>query len=72
MSNSLVRYPATATALSVGTSIAFAGLPLFMVGDVKNILHHFSNGWLTAIIFVLLFVFWLLADRLLFKKLLTE
>lgn len=71
MSNSLVRYPATATALSVGTSVAFAGLPLFMVGDVKNILHNFNNGWLTAIVFILLFVFWLLADKLLFKKLLT-
>lgn len=72
MSNSLVRYPATATALSVGTSIAFAGLPLFMVGDVKNILSSFNNGWLTATIFILLFVFWLLAERLLFKKMLIE
>lgn len=71
MSNSLVHYPATATALSIGTSVAFAGLPLFLVGDIKNILHNFSNGWLTAIIFVLLFVFWLLAERLLFKKWLT-
>jgi FSR family fosmidomycin resistance protein-like MFS transporter len=72
MSNSLVRYPATATALSVGTSIAFAGLPLFMVGDVKNILSSFNNGWLTATIFILLFIFWLLAERLLFKKMLTQ
>lgn len=68
MSNSLVRYPATATALSVGTSVAFAGLPLFLVGDVKQILNRFNNGWLTAIVFVLLFVFWLFADKWLFKK----
>ena len=72
MSNSLVYYPATATALSVGTSIAFAGLPLFIVGDVKNILNSFSNGWLTAAVFILLFAGWWLADRLLFKKLLTR
>lgn len=72
MSNSLVRYPATATALSVGTSVAFAGLPLFLVGDVKNILGSFNNGWLTATIFILLFIFWLLAERLLFKKVLNQ
>lgn len=72
MSNSLVFYPATATALSVGTSIAFAGLPLFIAGDVKDILNSFSNGWLTAAVFLLLFVCWWLADRFLFKKLLTQ
>lgn len=68
MSNSLAHYPATATALSVGTSIAFAGLPLFMVGDIGHIIRSFNNGWLTALVFVLFFVTWWLADRLLFKK----
>jgi hypothetical protein len=68
MSNSLVRYPATATALSVGTSVAFAGLPLFIVGDIKNIVSSFNNAWLTAIVFAMLFTFWLLADKWLLKE----
>lgn len=72
MSNSLQHYPATATALSVGTSIAFAGLPLFLVSDIKNITGSFNNAWLTAIVFILLFVFWWLADRLLFKKMISR
>lgn len=71
MSRSLGHYPATATALSVGTSIAFAGLPLFMIGDIKTIFSNFNNGWLTAAVFVLLFISWVLADRFLFRKQLT-
>lgn len=68
MSRSLGHYPATATALSVGTSVAFAGLPLFLVGDIKHILSNFNNGWLSAIVFLLLFGGWILADRFLFRK----
>ncbi len=68
MSSSLQYYPATATALSVGTSIAFAGLPLFLVSDAKNITGSFNNTWITAMVFIALFVFWWLVNRLLFKK----
>ena len=72
MSNSLVHYPATATALSVGTSVAFAGLPLFMVGNISHIIRSFNNGWLTALLFVLLFIFWWLVNRFLFKKMISR
>ena len=68
MSRSLGQYPATATALSVGTSVAFAGLPLFMVGDVKYIINSFNNGWLTAAVFTLLLLGWIAADRFLFRR----
>lgn len=68
MSRSLGHYPATATALSVGTSVAFAGLPLFLVGDIKQILSNFNNGWLSAGVFILLFIGWIAADRFLFQK----
>jgi hypothetical protein len=62
-------YPATATALSLGTSIALAGLPLYMISEKKILLSGFNNPWITAIIFVLLFICWILADKMLRKKL---
>jgi len=69
MSNSLPQYPATATALSLGTSVAFAGLPIFLLGDIKIIYNNFNNSWLTVCIFTVLFLGWIAVDRLLLKKL---
>ena len=69
MSNSLPQYPATATALSLGTSVAFAGLPLFLLGDIKIIYNNFNNPWLTVLIFTILLLAWIAVDKLLFKKL---
>jgi MFS transporter, FSR family, fosmidomycin resistance protein len=68
MSKSLPMYPATATALSVGTSIALAGLPVYLINEKKTITDGFNNGWLTAIVFILLLLCWWLADKFLFKK----
>lgn len=68
MSRSLPIYPATATALSVGTSIALAGLPVYLISQKKTITDGFNNVWLTAIVFILLFLSWWLADKFLFKK----
>jgi MFS transporter, FSR family, fosmidomycin resistance protein len=53
MSKSLPIYPATATALSLGASVAIAGLPLFLITDKKNVIQIFNNGWITFIIFSL-------------------
>jgi MFS transporter, FSR family, fosmidomycin resistance protein len=57
MSRSLPMYPATATALSLGTSIALAGLPLFMVSNTHTIITGYTNYWLTVVVFLLLLVF---------------
>jgi FSR family fosmidomycin resistance protein-like MFS transporter len=72
MSRSLPLYPATASALSLGTSIALAGLPVYMISEKKIILAGFNNNWITAIIFILLFVCWLLADRMIGKKIIRQ
>ena len=69
MGNSLPNHPATATALSLGTAVAFAGLPLFLLGDIKIIYNNFNNSWLTVFIFVTLFLGWIAVDKFLFKKL---
>jgi FSR family fosmidomycin resistance protein-like MFS transporter len=68
MSRSLPLYPATATALSLGTSIAFAGLPVYLISERKTIIDSFNNDWITATVFVFLFLCWLFADKFLFKK----
>ncbi len=68
MSNSLPQYPATATALSLGTSVAFAGLPLFLLGDIKIIYNNFNKPWLTILLFTALFLIWIAVDKLLFNK----
>jgi FSR family fosmidomycin resistance protein-like MFS transporter len=72
MSRSLPMYPATATALSVGTSIALAGLPVYLISEKKTITDGFNNVWLTAIVFILLFLCWWLADKFLFKKKISQ
>lgn len=68
ISRSLPLYPATATAFSLGTSIALAGLPLYLINDRNVIMENFSNKWITAVLFLFLFVGWLVADRFLFRK----
>lgn len=68
MGRSLPLYPATATALSLGTSVALAGLPIFLVSDSYAIRLTFDNTWVTALIAMLVFATWLLADRLFFRK----
>lgn len=71
MARSLPQYPATATALSLGTSIALAGLPLYMMPDQKIVNDFFSNPFITAAAFLFLIVCWFFADRLFFSKKIT-
>lgn len=53
MARSLPLYPATATALSLGTSVALAGLPLYMAPS-GTMVHWFANNWASLGFFVLL------------------
>ena len=58
MSRSLPSFPATATALSLGTSVALAGLPLYMSNRHFNFNRESSNIiWL--IVFTSMIVLWL-------------
>jgi FSR family fosmidomycin resistance protein-like MFS transporter len=68
ISQSLPLYPATATSLSFGTSIALAGLPLFLVNDRASILNRFGDKWISALILLLLLACWVLVARFLFKR----
>ncbi len=68
MGRSLPLYPATATAMSLGTSIALAGLPIYMLNNRSQVINGFGNSQLTAIVFALLFICWILADRFLFGQ----
>lgn len=68
MAKSLPRYPATATAMSLGASIALAGLPLFMVKDPLYLNSYFGNPYITAAIFILMVGIWFLVDRLFFTS----
>ncbi len=68
MSRSLSIYPATATALSLGASVAIAGLPLFLINDKRIVNQYFSNNWITAGLSILIFVF-IIAIMLRFNKL---
>ncbi len=65
MSRSLPLYPATATALSLGTSIALAGLPVYLIGNRQTIVDGFNNGWLCAIILTAIFLGWWLFNKFL-------
>lgn len=56
MSKSLPLYPATATALSLGTSVAIAGLPIYVISENKLIQEGFNNNRLTALLFSSLLV----------------
>ena len=46
MGRSLSLYPGTASALSLGTSVALAGLPLYLGGIKSPILNLFGNDWI--------------------------
>ncbi len=67
MGNSLANYPATASALTLGTSIALAGLPLYLVSDKTTIMDGFANNWLSALFLLLIIVAWWLLDRLFYR-----
>jgi MFS transporter, FSR family, fosmidomycin resistance protein len=56
LSRNLPRYPATATALSLGTSVALAGLPLYMMATKDTVQHLFVQPGLRMIGFSLLFL----------------
>lgn len=68
MSRSLPFHPATATAFSLGISIAMAGLPLFLVSDKMHIARLFQTNWLTALFFALLLIILFAGGRLMFRK----
>lgn len=68
MARSLPLYPATATALSLGTSVALAGLPLYMLNSKELVQHWWYNPWVSGCFYVLLLLgaYWLL--QLVHKK----
>ena len=68
MARSLPLYPATATALSLGTSVALAGLPLYMLNGKELVRHWWYNPWASGCFYVLLILgtYWLL--RMVHKK----
>lgn len=68
MAKSLPRYPGTATAMSLGTSVALAGLPLYMVKDQQFINHYFSNPYITVVFFILFAGGWFLVARMMLKR----
>lgn len=68
MGRSLPQFPATATALSLGTSIALAGLPMYMLSSKQVLQGWFGNWWLTAVFFVVLLGGMVLTARLLYRK----
>ena len=72
MGRSLPLYPATASALSLGVSVALAGLPLFLISNSNAMLGKFNTGWVTTAIFILFFLTWFLADKYLFGKWLSH
>lgn len=56
MCRSLPLYPATATSLSLGTSVALAGLPLYMGGEVKA---GTGNHIIWILVFLGMMITWL-------------
>ena len=58
MSRSLPLYPATAAALSLGTSIALAGLPLFMASNNGSIIQNFKDPWITTLFIAAVLITW--------------
>jgi MFS transporter, FSR family, fosmidomycin resistance protein len=65
MARSLPQYPATATALSLGTSVALAGLPLYLVSSRHIVTGWFSNTIISTSFFILLLLAgWFIAKHL--------
>jgi MFS transporter, FSR family, fosmidomycin resistance protein len=67
MARSLPLYPATATALSLGTSVALAGLPLYMASS-GTMLNWFGNNWVSTVFYTLLLAVALIIMHTLSKK----
>ncbi len=63
MSRSLPLYPATAAGLSLGTSVALAGFPLYMIARKETVLHWFGNYWISAAYFALLLAAWWILSK---------
>jgi MFS transporter, FSR family, fosmidomycin resistance protein len=66
MRRSIPNFPATASALSLGTSIALAGLPLYAINNKILVNSWFETKWLWAMVVVamaLLFGFIVKADK---------
>jgi len=57
MARSLPLHPATATGLSLGASVAIAGLPVYMFMDERNLTNGFRNDTLTALVFIVVVAF---------------
>jgi len=68
MSRSLPYYPATASAFSLGASIIFAGLPLFLVSDKRLIYQVFGIDWVTILFFAALFTLVFILGKIFLKK----
>ena len=59
MSRSLPMFPATATALSLGTSVALAGLPLYMGSNKINFNKGVSSDMIWLLVFISMIAIWL-------------
>ncbi len=69
MSRSLLFHPASATAFSLGASIIFAGLPLFLVSDKKVFHDLFTEPGLITVIYILILATAFFVTGLFMKKL---
>ena len=68
MGKSLPFYPATATAMSLGTSIALAGFPIYLLQNRSQLVHVFNDAKASAMILTILFLCWVVAERFVFKQ----
>jgi|GEM_PF-742486 len=57
MARNLPLYPATATGLSLGASVAIAGLPIYMFMDEGKLAKGFNDAYLTAFVFIFVVAF---------------
>ncbi len=70
MRKSIPSFPATASALSLGTSIALAGLPLYAIDNTIFVRGWFDTKWLWVLaIAVMVMLWWVIvkADKKLFR-----
>ena len=68
MSRCLPFHPASAAAFSLGASIIFAGLPLFLVSDKRLIHQAFGIDWVTILFFGVLFALVFILGKIFLKK----
>ena len=64
----LPNMPATATSLSLGTSIALAGLPLFLLKNNTIVQYWFMNKWLWVLITLFCAFLWYKIHRFKWAK----